>query len=147
MVAISQVTEFGTCYTLDELAKLREFCRSEGLLTYLDGARIANAAAHLDCSLAELAACADVLSFGCTKNGALGVEAVLVMDDRLAAGSEYHRKQQMQLSSKLRFLSAQVGALLEDDLWLRNARHANAMAARLAAGVAAIPGVRLAYPV
>ena len=147
VVQLAQVTETGTCYSLAELQSLRKYCRSEGLLTYLDGARIANAAAHLDCSLAELAACADVLSFGCTKNGALGVEAVLVMDDRLAAGSEYHRKQQMQLGSKLRFLSAQVAALLEDDLWMRNARHANAMAARLGAGVAAIPGVGLAYAV
>ena len=147
VVELAQVTEAGTCYSLAELRSLREYCRSEGLLMYLDGARIANAAAHLNCSLADLAACADVLSFGCTKNGAMGAEAVLVMDERLAEGAAFHRKQQMQLGSKLRFLSAQVLALLEDDLWLRNARQANAMAARLAAGLAGLPGVRLAYPV
>ncbi len=145
VVQLAQVTETGTCYSLAELQSIREYCRSEGLLTYLDGARIANAAAHLDCSLADLAACADVLSFGCTKNGALGAEAVLVMDERLATGAEYHRKQQMQLGSKMRFLSAQVAALLEDDLWLCNARHANAMAARLAAGLAPLPDIRLEY--
>jgi threonine aldolase len=147
VVQLAQVTEAGTCYSLAELGAIRDYCRSEGLLIHLDGARIANAAAHLDCSLAELAACADVLSFGCTKNGAMGVEAVLVMAERLAVGAAFHRKQQMQLSSKMRFLAVQVLALLEDDLWLRNARQANAMAGRLSTGLAALPGVRLVYPV
>ena len=113
MIQIAQVTELGTCYSLAELRDLRDFGREHGLLTYLDGARIANAAAYLGCSLADIAACADVLSFGGTKNGALGVEAVLVMSDELADGAQYHRKQLMQLASKMRFLAAQVDALLE----------------------------------
>ena len=146
VVQLAQLTEVGTCYSLAELKAIREYCLEQGLLVYIDGARIANAAVQLGCSLAELAACADILSFGGTKNGAMGVEAVLVMTEELARPAAYLRKQQMQLSSKMRFLAAQLCALLEDDLWLRNAGHANAMAARLAAGVSALPGVRLAYP-
>jgi threonine aldolase len=146
VVQLAQLTEVGTCYSLAELKAIREYCREQDLLVYLDGARIANAAAYLGCTLADLAACADILSFGGTKNGAMGVEAVLVMTEELAAPAAYLRKQQMQLSSKMRFLAAQIDAMLTDDLWMRNARHANAMAARLAAGVAEVPGVRLAYP-
>jgi threonine aldolase len=146
VVQIAQVTELGTCYSLAELKTLRDYCAGEGLRVYIDGARIANAVAHLDCTFADIAACADVLSFGGTKNGALGVEAVLVMTEELTADGPYLRKQQMQLSSKMRFLSAQVIGLLEDDVWLQNARHANAMAARLASGLSGVPGVRLAYP-
>ena len=147
VVQIAQATELGTCYSLAELRRLREFCRAQGLMTYIDGARIANAAAHLGCSLADIAACTDVLSFGGTKNGALGVEAVLVMTDGLDEGALYHRKQLLQLASKMRFLAAQVDALLEGDRWLATARHANAMASSLATGLADIPGVQLAYPV
>ncbi|MBO0824349.1 MAG: threonine aldolase [Actinobacteria bacterium] len=147
VLQIAQATELGTCYSLAELRRLRDFGRANGLLIYLDGARIANAAAHLDCSLAEIAAFADVLSFGGTKNGALGVEAVLVMTEGVGLSARYHRKQLMQLASKMRFLSAQLDALLEGDLWLANAAHANAMASRLAGKLAAVPGVRLAYPV
>ncbi len=147
VVGIAQVTELGTCYTLTELRQLHDFCHDEGLLVYLDGARLANAAAFLDCKLSELAACADVLSFGGTKNGAVGSEAVIVMRAGLAPDARFLRKQQMQLGSKMRFLAAQFSALLDDDLWLRNARHANAMAQRLGTGLAALPGVRLRYRV
>jgi threonine aldolase len=147
VVAIAQVSELGTCYTLPELRALREFCREHGLLIYVDGARLANAAAHLGCSLAEIAASADVLSFGGTKNGALGAEAVIVMTEGPGAPGPYLRKQQMQLASKMRYLAAQFTALLEDDLWLRSARHANAMARRLADGISQVPGVTLAQPV
>ena len=147
VIQLAEVTELGTCYSLDELRELRALGQEHGLLTYLDGARIANAAAHLGCTLADIAACADILSFGGTKNGALGVEAVLVMTDQLADGAQYQRKQQMQLSSKMRFLAAQVTALLADGLWLANASHANAMATRLGDALTALPGVRLAYPV
>ena len=128
VVAISQATERGTCYTLDELKVLGEFCRGEGLLLYVDGARLANAAAHLGCTLADLAAQADVLSFGGTKNGAIGAEAVVVMDEDRVTAAPFLRKQQTQLASKMRYLSAQFLGLLEDDLWLHNARQANAMA-------------------
>lgn len=143
VVAISQVTELGTCYTLDELKVLREFCQAEDLRLYVDGARLANAAAHLGCSLADLAAHADVLSFGGTKNGAVGAEAVVVMAGELAVSVPFLRKQQTQLASKMRYLSAQFLGLLEDGLWLRNASHANAMAARLADGIRGVPGVSL----
>jgi len=147
LVEIAQVTEAGTCYTLNELGRLRDFCQAEGLRLYVDGARLANAAAYLDCDLADLSAHADVLSFGGTKNGAMAAEAVIVMHQGLMASVPFLRKQQMQLSSKMRFISAQFSALLEDKLWLRNAQHANSMAQRLAAGLAKIPEVTLRYPV
>jgi threonine aldolase len=147
VVAITQSTEVGTCYSLAELRKVREFCADNGLRVFMDGARLANAAAYLGCTLAELAEQADVLSFGGTKNGAMGVEAVIVMRSGDAANAPYLRKQHMQLSSKMRFLAAQFIALLDDDLWLQNARHANAMASRLAAGLADLPGVDVVYPV
>ncbi len=146
-VAIAQVTELGTCYTLDELHRLGEFCRAHDLRLYMDGARLANAAAHLNCDLADLAAHVDVLSFGGTKNGAVGVEAVVLMAEDLDGSVPFQRKQQMQLASKMRFLAAQFIGLLEDGVWLKNARHANAMAQRLAAGVREIPGVELQQPV
>jgi threonine aldolase len=147
VVEIAQVTEVGTCYSLAELSRLRDFCRAEGLYLFVDGARLSNAAAHLGCDLGDLAACADVLSFGGTKNGAVAAEAVAVMHEELLAAVPYHRKQQMQLGSKMRFTAAQFTALLEDKLWLRSAQHANAMAARLAAGIASASGVTIRYPV
>jgi len=146
-VAITQTTELGTCYSLAELRAIREFCTANRLRLYVDGARLANAAAHLGCTLAELAAHADVLSFGGTKNGAMGVEAVIVMRPGDAVNAPFLRKQQLQLSSKMRFLGAQFNALLTDSLWLRNATQANAMATRLAVGLAGIPGVELVHPV
>jgi threonine aldolase len=142
-VAISQVTEYGTCYTLDELRALGEFCGSEGLRLYADGARLANAAARLGCSLADLAAPMDALSFGATKNGAVAAEAVVVMAEDLMTGVSFQHKQQMQLASKMRYLAAQFLGLLEDRLWLRNATHANLMALRLADALRGMPGVGL----
>jgi threonine aldolase len=147
VVAITQTTELGTCYTLDELRTISEFCRANDLRLFIDGARLANAAAHLDCSLADLAQYADVLSFGGTKNGALGAEAVVVMRPDLVADVKYLRKQQLQLASKMRFMSAQFLALMEDDLWRHSAAHANQMAQRLYQGVAGLPGLEVAYPV
>jgi threonine aldolase len=147
VIQVAQVTELGTCYSLAELRALRDFGREHGLLIYLDGARLANAVAHLDCSLADVATNVDALSFGGTKNGALAVEAVLVMSSGHGGGARYQRKQLMQLASKMRFFSAQVDALLGDDLWLVNARHANAMAIRLADALAGVPRVELAHPV
>jgi threonine aldolase len=146
-VAIAQVTELGTCYTLRELHDLAEFCRASDLRLYLDGARLANAAAHLGCQLADIARHVDVLSFGGTKNGALGAEAVIVMKEDLGTDTPFQRKQQMQLASKMRYLAAQFSALLDDSLWLRSASHANAMATRLAEGVSGLPGVELRQPV
>jgi threonine aldolase len=147
VVEIAQATEVGTCYTLDELGAIRDACHASGLLLYMDGARLGNAAAYLDCSLADLAAHADVLSFGGTKNGAMGAEAVVVMAEAVAAQVPFQRMQLMQLASKMRFLAAQFGALLDGDLWRSNAAHANAMARRLADGVSGLPGVRLTHPV
>jgi threonine aldolase len=147
VVAITQTTELGTCYTLEEIRKIGDFCHSNDLLLYVDGARLANAAAFLGCSLAELAECADVLSFGATKNGALGAEAVIVMREGLSANAPYLRKQQTQLASKMRFVAAQFLALLDGDLWRRNAEHANEMARRLADGIRDLDGVEISYPV
>jgi threonine aldolase len=147
VVAITQSTEVGTCYSLAELRKIHEFCAANGLRVYMDGARLANSAAYLGCTLADLAEHADVLSFGGTKNGAMGAEAVIVMHPDDTAAAPYLRKQHMQLSSKMRYLAAQFIALLDDNLWLRNATHANMMASRLAAGLAKIPTVEVVYPV
>ncbi len=147
VVAITQSTELGTCYTLAELRKLADFCRASELRVFLDGARLANAAAYLDCPLAELAECTDALSFGGTKNGAMGAEALIVMRPGLTADVPYLRKQQTQLTSKMRFVAAQFGALLHNELWRANAAHANAMARRLADGVAGMAGVEMVYPV
>jgi threonine aldolase len=145
VVCITQATELGTCYSLAELAALGEFCRAHRLRLYLDGARLANAAAYLGCSLADLAAQADVLSFGGTKNGAVGAEAVIVMNPDLA-GARFQRKQLLQLGSKMRFLAAQFAGLLENDTWLANATQANAMAQRLSDGLREM-GVTIRYPV
>src|SRR6516164_6620345 len=147
VVALTQSTELGTCYTLAELRKIADFCHASDLRLYLDGARLANAAASLDCSLAELAECADALSFGGTKNGAMGAEALIVMRPSLSADAPYLRKQMLQLTSKHRFVAAQFNALLHDDLWRANATHANAMARHLTEGTRDVPGVEIVHPV
>ena len=141
VVSITQVTELGTCYSLGELRALREFCRGHDLRLYIDGARLANAVAHLGCTVADIAAEADVLSFGGTKNGAVAAEAVLVMTGDLLDAAPFQRKQLLQLASKMRFLAAQFAGLLEDQTWLRNAAQSNSMAQRLAGGLRDVPGV------
>jgi threonine aldolase len=149
VVSITQSTEVGTVYTVDEISALSEWAHGEGMLVHLDGARIANAAVSLGVDLGAFgtAAGVDVLSFGGTKNGALGAEAVVTFRPESDTSLRFLRKQSMQLSSKMRFVAAQFVALLTDDLWKRSATRANAMAARLGAGAAAVPGVTLAYPV
>jgi threonine aldolase len=147
VVAVTQSTESGTCYTLAELREITDFCHANELRLYLDGARLANAAAYLGCPLAELASCADVLSFGATKNGAVGAEALIVMRPGLSADAPYLRKQQTQLASKMRFTAAQFAALLNDDLWHANATHANAMTRRLADALSALPDIEILHPV
>jgi threonine aldolase len=149
VLSISEATELGTVYTPAEVAALATLARERRLRTHMDGARFANALARLGCTPAELTwkAGVDVLSFGATKNGALGVEAVVFFDAALAADFRYLRKRTGHLVSKNRFLAAQMIAYLADDRWMRNARHANAMADRLAAGFRALPGVRLPLPV
>lgn len=149
VVTVSQSTELGTCYAAGELAALATFAHERGLLVHVDGARLSNAAAALDVPLRTLATDAgvDAVSFGGTKNGLLFGEAVVLLRPELAEGFAYLRKQTLQLASKGRFLAAQFVALLEGDLWHRNAAHANAMAARLASAVADAPGVRITRPV
>jgi threonine aldolase len=149
VVSISQCTELGTVYTVDELAALVELAHARGLLVHIDGARLANAAASLRVPLRAITTDVgiDLLSFGGTKNGLMGAEAVVFLQARLAEGFEYLRKQSMQLASKLRFVSAQLDALLTDELWLKNATQANAMAALLAERVMDIDGVQITRPV
>ena len=146
-LSITQSTELGTRYSLDEVRELADWAHSRGLAVHLDGARLANAAAGLGVGLAEAVAGVDVLSFGATKNGGMGAEAVVFLRPGPAADFRFRRKQGMQLASKMRYAAAQFVALLTDDLWLRNATHANAMAVRLAAGAAAVRGVRITRPV
>jgi threonine aldolase len=116
---------------------------------HLDGARLSNAAVTLGADLGDFGSAAgvDVLSYGGTKNGALGAEAVITFRGEAESRLKFIRKQSMQLSSKMRFVAAQFVALLTDELWLRSARHANAMALRLGVGASAVPGISLAYPV
>jgi threonine aldolase len=148
-VSITQSTEVGTVYAPDEVAALARTAHEHGLHLHVDGARIANAAASLGVPLRAITTDAgvDVLSFGGTKNGALGAEAVVFL--RAGAGEDFRflRKQGMQLASKMRFVSAQLARLLEGDLWRANAAHANAMARRLEERVRGIPGVEVVQPV
>jgi threonine aldolase len=148
VVSITQSTELGTLYTPDEVRALADTAHELGMYLHLDGARIANAAAALGVSLRETSTdCGvDVMSFGGTKNGLMGGEATVVLRPELAGSLPYARKQAMQLGSKLRYTSAQFVALLSGDLWLRNAAHANAMAARLHDAVVGTPGLTVTRP-
>ncbi|HEX9207989.1 MAG TPA: beta-eliminating lyase-related protein [Steroidobacteraceae bacterium] len=142
---LTQPTDFGTLYTLDELQALCQVAHRHGLLVHLDGARFANAIAALGCTPAEMTwrAGIDVVSFGATKNGAMNAEAVLVFDPQLAARLPYLMKRGGQVLSKARFVSAQLERYLADGRWLDRARRANAVAADLAARMQAIRGVEL----
>jgi threonine aldolase len=149
LVSITQATELGTVYTLDETRAIADAAHELGMLVHVDGARLANAAAALGASLAELTSEAgvDAVSFGGTKNGLVVGDAVVFCRPDLAPDFSFTRKQMLQLASKMRFISAQFEALLGGELWLENARHANAMAARLAAAVEAMDGVEISHPV
>ena len=148
-ISLTQATECGTVYRPAEIAGISALAHRHGLAVHMDGARFANALVHLDASPADLTwrAGVDVLSFGATKNGALGAEAIVFFDPARARDLPFRRKRAGHLFSKMRFLSAQLEAYVTDDLWLRNGRHANAAAARLAKGLTALPGVRLRHPV
>jgi len=149
LVSLTQATELGSSYTPGELRALCDHAHELGLLVHLDGARLANAAAHFDLPLRALTTDVgvDVLSFGATKLGALGAEAVVFLREDLAVDFVFLRKQTGQLASKMRFVSAQLVALFTDQLWLRLATHANAMASRLAAAARTVEGVRITQPV
>ncbi len=146
VVSITQATELGTLYEAHEIAAICDAAHELGLRVHLDGARIANATAALGASRAALRsftidAGVDAVSFGGTKNGLIGAEAVVFLNPAVATGADYSRKQVTQLASKMRFLAAQFIAMLDDDLWIDLAAHANAMATELHQRVAQIDGV------
>lgn len=144
-VSITQATESGSLYTLSEIEKVGQICHDNHLKLHMDGARFANALVALGCTPAQMTwkAGVDVLSFGATKNGVLAAEAIILFDTRYENELAFRRKRAGHLFSKMRLLSAQLDAYLTDDLWLNNARHANAMAQRLAQGLAQIDEVEL----
>lgn len=147
-VSITQSTELGTLYTVKELRALADHAHSLGMVIHLDGARISNAAAALGTGFKEFTTDVgiDIVSLGATKNGALAAEAIIVLNPEAAEGLVYARKFNMQLTSKMRFMSAQLLALYDGDLWHRNATHSNAMATRLRAALAGVPGVEFTQP-
>ncbi len=149
VVSITQCTELGALYTPAEMRALADAAHEAGLVLHVDGARLSNAAAALGISLRAITTDvgADIVSFGGTKNGLLGAEAVVVLRPELSDGFAYLRKQTLQLASKMRFLAAQFDALLTDELWRRCASQANAMAARLADAITSIPEVTITRPV
>ncbi len=147
-VSIAQSTEMGTVYTVAEVTAISECAQELGLRVHMDGARIANAAVALGVPVADFTinAGVDILSFGGTKNGMLMGEVIVVFNPDVVRGIEYFRKSFMQLNSKMRFASAQMIALLSEDLWLKSAAHANAMAQKLKSAVDQIPGISIEVP-
>lgn len=148
VVTITQSSELGTIYTPAEVADIASHAHSLGMRVHLDGARISNAAAALGVSFSAFTrdAGVDIVSFGGTKNGLMGAEAIVVLNPDAVEGLIYLRKMNMQLASKMRFVSAQLIALLEGDLWLRSASHANAMATRLRSSLESVHGVHFTQP-
>jgi threonine aldolase len=149
VISISQATEYGTLYTVEEVRALSVVARKHGLWLHMDGSRISNAAAGLHKAFREFTVDAgvDVLSFGGTKNGMMFGEAVLFFNPELAREVRFIRKQEMQLHSKMRFISAQFMALLSDELWLRNATHSNRMARLFESQLRQVSGVKITQPV
>jgi len=147
VASITQITELGSVYTASEIGTISEVCRSSGLKLHMDGARFANAVVALGCSPANISwKCGvDALSFGATKNGALCAEAVIFFDKALADTFAFRRKRSGHLFSKMRLLSAQMDAYLTDDLWHRNATHANAMSTRLRNGIKSLKSFEFPY--
>jgi len=145
MVSITQASELGTVYTVDEIREIARYTHEQGMLLHMDGARISNAAVSLNCGFYEMTGGAgvDILSFGGTKNGIMYGEAVVFFDKTLCEDFKYRRKQGMQLASKMRYIAAQFSTFLENDLWKENARHANRMARKLYTSVKDIPGVEV----
>jgi threonine aldolase len=149
VISITQVTEVGTVYTPQEIRDLARFAHERKMFLHMDGARIANAAVSLGLTLRQATRDlgVDVLSFGGTKNGALGAEAVIFFHKKISRDFLYLRKQGMQLASKMRFISAQLDALLSNNLWRKNAQHANRMAALLQKELSKISKVKIVYKV
>ena len=148
VVSITNSTEYGTVYTAQEIKALADHAHGLGMYLHLDGARISNAAASLGSSLRDFTTDVgvDAVSLGGTKNGAMGAEAIVILNPELTPAIKYLRKSGMQLASKMRFISIQLVAMFENDLWLRNASHANSMAQALYQGIKDIPGVEVAAP-
>jgi threonine aldolase len=149
VVSITQSTEMGTIYTQEEIRAIADYAHEHGMFLHMDGARISNAAAALDCGLNEFTgeAGVDVLSFGGTKNGMMYGEAVIFFNKSLCSDFKYRRKQGMQLASKMRYIAAQFELFLENELWKKNALHANRMARRLHDEVRTIPGIEITQKV
>jgi len=148
-ISLTQATEHGTVYRLDELQAIGALARQHGLRLHMDGARFANALATLGCSPAAMTrqVGVDILSFGATKNGGMNAEAIVVFDPALVEGLAYRLRRAGQTWSKMRYAAVQLLAYVEDDLYLRSARRANALARRLADGLARCPPARLVAPV
>ncbi len=148
-VSLSQATELGTVYSLDEIKEISSVAHNNGLLVHMDGARFANAIVSLGCTPAEMTwkAGIDFLSFGATKNGAMAAEAVIVFDRDNSEQIVRRRKRGGHLFSKMRYLSIQLEAYLRNDLWRRLASNANGCATRLADGLSSVPGVKILHPV
>jgi len=148
-ISITQASEYGTVYSREELAAIGACARSAGIHLHMDGARFANALVTLGCSLAEMTwrSGVDILSFGATKNGGMGADAIVVFDPALVEPLSYRLRRAGQTWSKMRFAAAQLIAYVEDGLFLRLASHANALASHLGRELAALPGVRLIAPV
>ncbi len=149
VISISQASEYGTVYSVEELKALSEVARTNDMYFHMDGSRLANAAVTLSRSFREFTrdAGVDVLSFGGTKNGLMFGEAIVFFNAGLAKNFMYQRKQGMQLASKMRFISAQFEALLTNDLWKRNASHTNSLAKKLSNELSKVEGIRVTQKV
>lgn len=147
MVTITQPTELGTVYSLEEIRGLSHFCKENQLLLHVDGSRFVNAAVHLGVELIDLVKGVDILSFGGTKNGLMLAEAVVTINPELAKNFKFIRKQSMQLASKMRYVSGQFFLFLKEELWRQYSKHSLEMAQRLFVGVKNIEGIKVLYPV
>jgi threonine aldolase len=149
VISITQVTEMGTVYTVDEIREIAEYAHSKKMFLHMDGARLANAAVSLELGFQEFTADAgvDVLSFGLSKNGAVNAEAVIFFNKKLAKNFKYFRKQAMQLGSKMRFMAVQFETLLSGNIWKKNASHANNMAKLLVEKIKDIPQIKITQEV
>jgi threonine aldolase len=148
-VYISQVSELGTIYTIEEVKAIADLLHAYNMYLHMDGARLANACAYLNCTMKELTVDAgvDILSFGGTKNGMMMGEAVISFREEITENLQYIRKQSAQLASKLRYLSCQFVPYLNNDLWLENAQRANSMAFRLAEAMRKYPQIQFTQKV
>ncbi len=149
VISITQSTELGTVYTLKEIAEITRFAHENNMLVHMDGARLSNAVVSLNTTFKKITndAGIDILSLGMTKNGGMNAEAIMFFNKNLSEDFKYYRKQGMQLASKMRYMAVQFTALLRNELWLKNARHANRMAQILAERVADIPQVTITQKV